>query len=539
MQEKRHNKIFYRVFALFGVFVLAVVLSIGFMVIPLQKQSLQEIMYTQAITVSRSIVQACSDAMISDDFGFIVEHNLQVLKNNNSIHYVLISPTRGQKILVEPTRWKILENLDPLFTKLESQQEFFMFLENHLVVSNVYHFTYPINFSGAEWGWIHIGFSTKKYKHHIKEMSYQIVYIVGVSLVLISLFGYFFTQWIIHPLLILSDMATRVAAGNLDVKAELQRDDEIGNLFTRFNQMVKALKQSKENLENYNQHLEQEVNKRTSELDELNKNLDQRVKSEIMQRREQEQLLIHQSRLAAIGEMVGAIAHQWRQPLNALGLVIQNMQLNYWQGRLDDAAIKRSMDKSERLINKMSSTIDDFRNFFKPNKQVENFNLFSAIQSVIELIEASLKNSAIVIKLHCDKNLEVLGYSGELSQVILNLISNAKDALLEFRPENPEITIEATKLQGKIIIKITDNGGGIKQQYLHKIFDPYFSTKSEGEGTGIGLYMSKMIVEKNMKGKLYARNQKDGVTFIIELLEILDIKKIAGGKSVIINNRNT
>ena len=528
MQEKRQNKIFFRVFALFGIFVLEVIILIGFMVIPLHKKSLQEIMYTQAVSVSRSIIQACSDAMINGDFGFIVEHNLNVLKNNDSIHYVLISPVRGQKIQIEPTSWKINDNLDPLFAKLEKGQEKFQFLKNNIVPSNVYHFTYAINFSGIEWGWMHIGFSTRKYDQHILEMKHQIIYIGSISLVLILLFGYFFAQWITRPVLRLSDMATKVASGNLDVKVELQRDDEIGNLFTRFNQMVEALKQSKENLENYNQQLEQEVSKRTSELDELNRNLDQRVKSEITRRREQEQLLIHQSRLAAIGEMVGAIAHQWRQPLNALGLVLQNMQLNYWQGKLDDDAIKRSMDKSERLIDKMSSTIDDFRNFFKPNKQVENFNLFLAIESVMVLIEASLKNNAIVIKLHCDKNLEVSGYRGEFSQVILNLVSNAKDALLEHRPEHPEIIIDVSQQQDKIIIEIADNGGGIKRQHLHKVFDPYFSTKSEGEGTGIGLYMSKMIVEKNMNGKLYARNNEQGATLVIKLLVTPDAGKIAG-----------
>ncbi len=498
------------------------------MVIPLQKKSLQEIMYAQAISVSRSIVQACSDAMLNRDFGFIVEHNLQVLKNNNSIHYVLISPLRGKKIMIEPASWNINDNPDPLFSKMENNQEIYQFLNNHFVASKVYHFTYPINFSGIEWGWIHIGFSTWKYDQHIREMGHQVIYIIGISLALILLFGYFFAQWITQPLFTLSDLATQVTAGNLNVKAELNRDDEIGNLFTRFNQMVAALKQAKENLENYNQQLKREVSSRTSELDELNRNLDQRVKSEITRRREQEQLLIHQSRLAAIGEMVGSIAHQWRQPLNALGLVLQNMQLNYWQGKLDDNAIKRSMGKSERLINKMSSTIDDFRNFYKPNKQQEYFDLCLSIQSVIELIEASLRNNAIDIEFCCDEKIEVLGYTGEFSQVILNLINNAKDVLLEYRPEYPQITIEISRKQDKTIIAIADNGGGIKQQHLHKIFDPYFTTKDVSEGIGIGLYMSKMIVEKNMNGKLYALNDKEGATFVIELLAIPNTGKLAG-----------
>jgi signal transduction histidine kinase len=527
VQGKRHNKIFFRVFALFSGFVLVVVLIIGFMVIPLQKKSLQEIMHAQAISVSRSIVQACSDAMMNGDFGFIVEHNLQVLKNNSSIHYVLISPLRGQKIMIEPTKWGINENPDPVFSTLEINRETSQFLENHFVASKVYHFNYPINFSGIEWGWIHIGFSTWKYDQHIREMSHQVIYIIGISLTLILLLGYFFAQWITQPLFTLSDLATQVTAGNLNVKAESNRDDEIGNLFTRFNQMVAALKQAKENLENYNQQLKQEVSNRTSELDELNRNLDQRVISEITRRREQEQLLIHQSRLAAVGEMVGSIAHQWRQPLNALGLVLQNLQLNYWQGKLNDNSIKRSMDKSERLIKKMSSTIDDFRNFYKPSKQQEYFDICLSIQSVIELIEASLRNNGIDIDFCCDQKIAVLGYSGEFSQVILNLVNNAKEALLGYQPEHLQITVEARKKEDKIIISIADNGGGIKQQHLHKIFDPYYTTKDESEGIGIGLYMSKMIIEKNMNGKLYVLNNQEGATFVIELSAIQDEGKLA------------
>ncbi len=525
MKTKHRNRLFLKVFALFGFFVMMIVLFIGYMVIPLQKKSLQEIMYAQAVSVSRSIIQASSDAMINRDFGFIVEHNLQVLKNNHSIRYILISPIRGKRIFIKPASWEVYETPNQFLDDLQKDQDQLLFLEDQLIADRVYHFVYPINFSGIEWGWIHIGFSTEKYDYYVKEINGQIAYIIAVSLSLILFLGFFFARWITRPLLNLSDMATQVASGNLEVSATLSRNDEIGDLFLNFNQMVSALKHSRLQQENYKQHLELEVRRRTKELDELNKNLDQRVKLEVLRRREQEQMLVHQSRLAAIGEMVGAIAHQWRQPLNALGLVLQNMQLTHQQGRLDEAAIRRSIDKSGRLINKMSSTIDDFRDFFKPKKNLEFFSPYLSIESVMELLAATLKNRGIKVEIIGDKQTEVYGYKGEFSQVILNIISNAIDSLLENQPDNPLILIVIKESQGKVLIDISDNGGGVKEQNLHKIFDPYFTTKSSSEGLGIGLYMSKMIIEKSMHGKLYAKNYDKGVTFTIELSISPDLQK--------------
>ncbi len=525
MKTRYRYRLFIKVFVLFGFIVLMIVLFIGYMVIPLQKKSLQEIMYAQAVSVSRSIVQANSDAMINQDFGFIVEHNLHVLKNNNGILYILISPIRGQKIFIKPASWEVYETLNPLLDRLQNDHDQLLFLNNQLMTGKVYHFVYPINFSGIEWGWIHIGFSTEKYDYYVKEINSQIAYIIVVSLILILFLGFFFARWITRPLLNLGDLAKQVAAGNLDVTVISSRDDEIGDLFLNFKQMVSALKHSKQQQENYNQHLEIEVRRRTKELNELNKNLDHRVKTEILRRREQEQMLVHQSRLAAIGEMVGAIAHQWRQPLNALGLVLQNLQLTHQQGKLNDEAIQRCMEKSERLINKMSSTIDDFKDFFKPKRNLEFFKPYSSVESVLELLSATFKSKAINVEIMGDKQLEVYGYKGEFSQVIMNLFGNASDALMENHSEHPLITIRIKKNRGKVVIDISDNAGGIKQQNLHKVFDPYFTTKSSSEGIGIGLYMSKMIIEKNMQGKLYVNNRDGGATFTIELALASDFQK--------------
>ncbi|MGZ4954438.1 MAG: ATP-binding protein [Methylobacter sp.] len=521
MIVKGRNAIFIRVFLLFGLLVLSITLFFAFMIIPMQKKSFNQIMSTQAETISRSIVQASSDAIIAKDFGFIVEHNVEVLKNNTSIYYILVSSKSGEKVSIDQKNWHLVDKLNDNFARLEHQQIAYKIMDAE-GYKKVYHFVYPIQFSGIEWGWLHIGFSTVQYDEYMNDMYRRIVYMIGASFVLIVVVGYFFARWISRPVTIISQLATLVAGGDLSVRSTIKRNDEIGVLSNSFNQMVDSLNLSKKQLENYNQALEIQVAKRTHELAELNQELDLRIKNEVDKRQKQEALLIHQSRLAAMGEMIGAIAHQWRQPLNALGLVQQNLQLRYQIGKLDDAFMSRSMEKSERLIQKMSSTIDDFRNFFKPNKHTEIFNVKVIIQAMADLLEAQLKNNNIDLIINCENNLLIKGFQGEFSQVILNLLNNAKDILVEHRPDQPRITINATNNpNGNVEVFIKDNGGGIPDAIIDKIYDPYFTTKEEGKGTGIGLYMSKIIVENNMLGTLRAFNDTEGANFVIELMSNL------------------
>jgi C4-dicarboxylate-specific signal transduction histidine kinase len=330
------------------------------------------------------------------------------------------------------------------------------------------------------------------------------------------LVGYFFARWISLPVSQISQLATQVAGGDFSVHSTIQRSDEIGVLSDSFNRMVDELSRSKQQLQNYNKELEAQVLKRTHELAELNANLDIRIKEEVAKSKQQEALLIHQSRSAAMGEMIGAIAHQWRQPLNALSLVQQNIRLRFEINKLDAEFINTSMEKSDRLIQKMSSTIDDFRNFFKPNKHIEPFNIKQMIQSTSDLLEAQLKHHGITVSLSCENNYIFNGLEGEFSQVMLNLINNAKDVLIDRKPVSPTIEISVKKDDNhKIVIIVKDNGGGIPDSIIEKIYDPYFTTKAEGKGTGIGLYMSKMIIENNMGGTLCAFNDEQGANFVI------------------------
>lgn len=253
-------------------------------------------------------------------------------------------------------------------------------------------------------------------------------------------------------------------------------------------------------------------------LNELNVNLEQRIVEAVSDSREKDRMLIQQGRLAAMGEMIGNIAHQWRQPLNTLALIVQELQMTYGRAEFNKESLGVNCHKAMSLINHMSKTIDDFSNYFKPTKEKTLFNVNNAISKTLALIEPSLKNQNITVDFSSKDDTTILGYANEYPQVLLNILLNCRDAFEGCHPDSPRvITITVFKENKRSVVTIADNAGGIPETVLEKIFDPYFTTKGPDKGTGIGLYMAKIIVEKNMGGKLTVRNSLEGAEFRIEI----------------------
>jgi len=245
-------------------------------------------------------------------------------------------------------------------------------------------------------------------------------------------------------------------------------------------------------------------------IEDINRNLKQKIKDALIQNTQQLRLLQQQSKLASMGEMIGAIAHQWRQPLNALNINIQNLDDDFKDGLIDKNFLDDFINKNSKIINFMSKTIDDFRNFYRVDKVKKDFYPKKAIRDVLSIQAVQIRKHNIKISLSGDDKL-IKGYESEFKQVILNLINNAKDALIENNIKNPKINIEI--LGNRLLIK--DNAGGIPANVLNRMFEPYFTTKDQGKGTGLGLYMSKMIIEDNMHGKLSAWNERGWTVFEI------------------------
>jgi PAS domain S-box-containing protein len=252
-------------------------------------------------------------------------------------------------------------------------------------------------------------------------------------------------------------------------------------------------------------------------LEELNRTLQRRVEEEVAKNREKDRIMMVQSRQAAMGEMLGNIAHQWRQPLNIVGLIIQDIQDAQLHGQLTPAYLDKSVQRGMEVIQHMSQTIDDFRGFYRTDKGKRTFILNEVIDKVRSFIEASFRNMNITLDVRLESAIEAEGYPNEFSQVLLNILNNARDVLLERKVRSPKITVRLSRQDGRAVVTIGDNGGGIAGDHQERLFEPFFTTKEEGKGTGIGLYMSKNIVEKNMSGRLTARNTAEGAEFRIEL----------------------
>jgi len=232
---------------------------------------------------------------------------------------------------------------------------------------------------------------------------------------------------------------------------------------------------------------------------------------------EEAQIMKQQAKMAVMGEMIGNIAHQWRQPLNALSALNVGLGIKYKRGNLTLEEMEKFKEKSNGIIQNMSDTINDFKNFFQPNKEKETFHINEAIESSILFISDVYGQHKIKI-LHCtNDDIEINSYKNELMQVLLNIFNNSKDAIVENKIKNPVVTVTTVQSETEVVITIQDNAGGIDPDILERIFEPYFTTKFQSHGTGIGLYMSKMIIEKSMGGLLVSENRDGGLLTTIKI----------------------
>ena len=278
-----------------------------------------------------------------------------------------------------------------------------------------------------------------------------------------------------------------------------------------------------------NEKLEIEVKQRRQAEEDLvkhNLTLEERIRQEIASALEKEQYLFQQAKLISMGEMIGAIAHQWRQPLNALALIVQDISEADTHGDLNPEYLKKFVAEALEYIRGMSQTIDDFQNFSNPSKERIGFSLHKAIMEAVKIAQPQLKKSHIDLKLpgfpERGEDIIVHGYPNEFKQVVLNILMNARDAIIDHKTkiENPDYTgkIEISiKESHPIKISFSDNGGGIHPDALKHIFEPYFTTKDVGFGAGIGLYIAKKIIEQSMCGWIFAENQDQGALITIIL----------------------
>jgi len=269
------------------------------------------------------------------------------------------------------------------------------------------------------------------------------------------------------------------------------------------------------------QNYQKNVIKKEEKLKMLNANLHKKVKLGIKEAQKKDRAMLHQSRLARLGTMISMIAHQWRQPLSEVSGILMELETAHKFKKLDETLLLECLKDSDKLLNYMSNTIDDFKNFFKPSKQKEDFVVLEACTDALSIVYSSLNDFGIHINKSFEKDIIINGYPREFAQVILNILLNCKDVFEDRKTTKPMIDFSISKKGSYVYIILKDNAGGIKEENIDVIFEPYFTTKSSLKGTGLGLYMSNMIIENNMHGKLNVRNEEQGALFEI----ILKVKK--------------
>ena len=365
-----------------------------------------------------------------------------------------------------------------------------------------------------------------------ENLSFIAILIIGIMAGAMASVSPIFKAYVVYvifafiPLsivLFLSDTDTLIATGVLSVLLGIF-------VFVGGIKHYKKLREAillKDELKILNEDLEGVVKKRTFELEVLNNSLEDKVQDEIAKNRDKDQKLVQQSRMAQMGEMISMIAHQWRQPLGAIAAssIDLKMKIAFASFDLDKkeeqeectAYFDEQLSNIETYVQGLTTTIDDFRNFYKPNKEKKRMTINEPIEKSLSIIEAVAKASGVEI-IKDFKSMKMCEfYDSELMQVFLNIIKNAQDNFKEKEISNARIMITTMDIPEGVKVEICDNGGGIPEDIIKKIFDPYFSTKDEKNGTGLGLYMSKTIVEEHHDGILEVCNKEDGVCFVITI----------------------
>jgi len=297
---------------------------------------------------------------------------------------------------------------------------------------------------------------------------------------------------------------------------KVSSQDERYDLISAFQTLSYKQQEYANRLNDLNLSLEDKIHKKTIQLQELNDSLENKIENEVSQNRQKDKILSEQSRFAALGEMIGNIAHQWRQPLSAISTATGNAKIENMLGITNKDSLDDTFNRIDEYTQYLSDTIDDFRNYFKKDKKKKAYYIDDILKTALSISKGSL-NDIRIIQDQVSFKIKLIGYPSELMQVFINIFNNAKEVLDEKELAKKYLLISMSKTSTHVIIKIYDNAGGISKENLSSIFDPYFTTKHKSQGTGIGLYMSKEMIEKHMNGSLTASNRSfdvDGTEYI-------------------------
>jgi len=431
--------------------------------------NLEMLSYSRAVYIDGKLIGVAGSDILTDDTIDIVK-TMKIYEGSSSFLFDyekgLIVSSRGL------TKQRYIES-EQLIEKYPEATN-----------SGVFHYydsgeKYILAFSKLSNEWI-IGITqpTEEVFSPTRGLIFVLALLTLICIAITVVFGIYFSRRLSKPILNASDQLKLLETGDYthDIPTEfLNRKDDIGE----FHNAIQAIQSE--------------------------------MKKEAEITREKDILLIYQSKQAKIGEMVGNISHQWKQPLNTINLILLNLYEDYQLQELTDEEFKATIDKLMNIVRNMSETIKDFTDFLKPNRQITEFDLNESVALALNLMEASLKYHNITVGLNIETGLKVMGYQNEFSHVLFNILNNARDAILESKTKERLIRIKGRQEAGNVILEVTNRGNHIPEETLQKLFEPYFTTKNDTDGTGIGLYISKIIIEQRMNGRIEIENVDAGV----------------------------
>ncbi|MCU7834783.1 MAG: HAMP domain-containing protein [gamma proteobacterium symbiont of Taylorina sp.] len=430
---------------------------------------------------------------------FITEEFLDNIKKNTNIDLAIV----GNTAIMGSTKWADKQYISELplpFLTYQRILEHDLFSNirfmgrNYLIAAKKMKFI-ESSFSGS----ILMALPAEKFTDIetkiVKDMAQLFLFLLVFVIVIV----FFFSKPFLKSIEKLSTVSSSLADGNFASRVKIKSRDEFQQVADNFNSMA------------------EEIEKKTLALHQLNKNLENRITEEVQKSHEKDQLIMAQSRHAAMGEMISMIAHQWRQPLSVITMTANNILADIEFEQVNNKDLENEAQAMIKQSRYLSNTIEDFRNFFRPDKKKELSKPETVLESSFEIIGKALENNNIKITRHYSIHSPILMYIQETMQVFLNILKNAQEAMVESIEENREIDICITENDTMIETTICNNGASINEDILVKIFEPYFSTKSKKNGTGLGLYMSKMIIEQHMNGIIIAYNDHDKACFKIAL----------------------
>ena len=520
-------------------FLAVTVLTLGLFVvfiIPYQKSILIDRMESTAEVISTSIDQVTVTSIVVEDYSSAIEHCLKVVTEGPEVLYLVVTRRDGFSLVHQSSMWRY-NNLEGYWRPADSELRKGSFLESELAGQKVFHYSYPLRYSGIDWGWIHIGLSLQRFNADLHTIYLRTALLAGLCIGVSALLSLAFTRRLSQPLLLLDQTTRRVAEGDLTARADIHTGDEVESLSHSFNMMTEALRKAHD-------ELEQRVQERTAELSQSNALLRQEVAEraravEAQKAAEQEleaqrALSMRSDRLRSLGEMAAGIAHELNQPLVGVrGLaehILISMDRN-WD--LSEDKLRTRLQCIVEQADRMVHIIDHVRLFAREagKPDVSPVNVNEVIGSGVDMLGAQFQSHGVTLECELADDLPlVMGNPYSLEEVVLNLLSNARDAVQSRFGEGTDPTAGRVRLKTglnseeaglRVTIEVEDNGAGIAEDALARIFDPFYTTKAPDKGTGLGLAISKSIVD-DIGGQISARSEEDSGTVVTIFLPALD-----------------